>query len=116
MLKLFRQAGIPRRTPPPLPDCAAEDPAHAPNIASPLRNVSYTLRIGAADQSIALEASVAGDVRHVFWFDGSMLIGQTSAHSGSFAWRPATAGAHVLRVIDDHGRSAERDVQVQFSR
>jgi len=45
-----------------------------------------------------------------------MLIGQTSAHSGSFAWRPATAGAHVLRVIDDHGRSAERDVQVQFSR
>ena len=116
MLKLFRQAGIPRRTPPPLPDCAAEDPADAPNIASPLRNVSYTLRIGAVDQSLALEASVAGDVRHVFWFDGSMLIGQTSAHSGSFAWRPATAGAHVLRVIDDHGRSAERDVQVQFLR
>jgi penicillin-binding protein 1C len=116
MLKLFRQAGIPRRTPPPLPDCAAEDPADAPNIASPLRNVSYTLRTSAADQTIALEAGAAADVRSVFWFDGSTLIGQTSANSGPFAWRPSTAGAHFLRVIDDHGRSAERDVQVQFAR
>ena len=116
MLKLFRQAGIPRRLPPALPDCAADDGGDAPMIASPLRNVSYTLRSRASDQTIALEASVAADVRTVFWFDGSTLIGQTSAHAGPFSWRPAGEGAHFLRVIDDHGRSAERDVEVQFAR
>lgn len=116
MLKLFRQAGIPRRLPPALPECAADDAGEAPMIASPLRNVSYTLRGHASDQTIALEASVSADVHTVFWFDGSTLIGQTSAHAGSFAWRPSNEGAHFVRVIDDHGRSAERDVQVQFAR
>ena len=29
MLKLFRQAGMPRRTPPPLPACATDDPTGA---------------------------------------------------------------------------------------
>ena len=43
MLKLFREAGMPRRTPPALP-CTADDSADAPRIASPLRSVSYTLR------------------------------------------------------------------------
>jgi len=116
MLKLFRQAGMPRRTPPALPDCAAEDPMDLPHIASPLRNVSYTLRSTAREQTIALEASVAADVRNLFWFDGSTLIGQMPANSGAFGWRPATPGAHFIRVIDDHGRSAERDVQVQFAK
>jgi penicillin-binding protein 1C len=115
MLKLFRQAGMPRRIPPPLPDCAADDPADAPHFVSPLRNVSYTLRAVPSDQTIALEASVAADVRTVFWFDGSRLIGQSPANSGPFAWRPADAGSHLLRVIDDHGRSAERDLQVQLA-
>jgi penicillin-binding protein 1C len=116
MLKLFRQAGMPRRVPPALPDCVAQDPAEGPRIASPLRNVSYTLRQNTKDQVIALEAGVAADVRHVFWFDGSVLIGQIAVSDGAFAWRPATAGAHLIRVIDDHGRGAERDVQVQFVR
>jgi len=37
MLKLFREAGLPRRVPPALPSCASEDAAEAPRIASPLR-------------------------------------------------------------------------------
>ena len=114
MLKLFRQAGIPRRVPPALPDCSTQDPADAPRIASPLRNVNYTLRRGSKDEVIALEANVAADVRKVFWFDGSALIGQLPVSEGAFAWRPAASGAHLIRVIDDHGRAAERDVHVQF--
>jgi penicillin-binding protein 1C len=62
MLKLFRQAGMPRRTPPPLPPCTTEDPMEAPHIGSPLRNVSYALRRSAPQEVIALEASAAGDV------------------------------------------------------
>jgi len=34
---------------------------------------------------------------------------------GALSWRPATAGVHLIRVVDDHGRSAERDVEVQIS-
>ena len=114
MLKLFREAGMPRRTPPPLPACAAEDTAEAPRIASPLLGVTYTLRPSRPDGVVALEASAAADVQNVFWFDGGALIGKRSVGAGALAWRPTVDGAHLIRVIDDHGRTAERDVQVQI--
>ena len=107
---------MPRRTPPPLPACASEDPSEAPRISSPLRNVSYALRRSAPQESISLEGSTAGDVRHVFWFDGSALIGERSLSDGALAWRPDSAGVHLIRIVDDHGRSAERDVEVEFTR
>jgi len=115
MLKLFREAGMPRRVPPPLPNCASDDSADAPRISSPLRNVSYTLRRAVPDGVITLEASAAADVHSVFWFDGRSLIGKLAISEGALAWRPSTDGAHLIRVIDDHGRVAERDVQVQFA-
>ena len=64
---------------------------------------------------IALDASAAADVQRVFWFDGSALIGVRSVADGALPWRPASAGAHLIRVVDDHGRSAERDVDVRFT-
>lgn len=114
MLRLFRQAGVPRRTPPPLPNCAVEDPGEAPRIASPMRSVSYTLRRSAPQEVIALDASAAADVRNLFWFDGSALIGSRLVAEGAFPWRPAAAGVHLIRIVDDHGRSAERDVEIQI--
>jgi penicillin-binding protein 1C len=115
MLKLFREAGMPRRVPPPLPACAAEDSSETPRVASPLLGVTYTLRRSRPDGVIALEASAAADVQNVFWFDGGALIGKLRAGEGALAWRPTADGAHLIRVIDDHGRTAERDVQVQFA-
>jgi penicillin-binding protein 1C len=115
MMKLFREAGMPRRMPPSLPDCANEDSAEAPRISSPLRNVSYTLRRSTPAQAIALEASAAANVQNVFWFDGTALIGKLAVGGGALGWRPAAEGEHLLRIIDDHGRAAERDVAVQFA-
>jgi penicillin-binding protein 1C len=115
MLKLFREAGMPRRAPPAMPNCASDDSADAPRISSPLRNVSYTLRRSKPDGVIALEASAAADVENVFWFDGRVLIGKLAVSEGALAWRPAGDGVHLVRVIDDHGRAAERDVLVQFA-
>jgi penicillin-binding protein 1C len=114
MLKLFRQAGMPRRSPPAMPNCATEDPLDAPRIASPLRGVSYALRRSAPREEIALEANVAADVRSVFWFDGSALIGVQRIAEGALAWRPTAAGVHLVRIVDDHGRWAERQVDVQI--
>ena len=115
MLKLFREAGMPRRMPPALPACVTGDNTENPRIASPLRGVSYTLHRSREDSVIALEASAAADVQSVFWFDGSALIGKLSVSAGALPWRPASDGAHLIRIIDDHGRTAERDVQVQFA-
>jgi penicillin-binding protein 1C len=116
MLTMFRQAGMPRRTPPPMPSCATEDPLDAPRIGSPLRGVSYTLRRGTPGDDIALEANVAADVRTVFWFDGSALVGIHRVADGPLAWHPISPGVHLVRIVDDRGRSAERDVEVHFTR
>jgi len=116
MLKLFRQGGMPRRTPPPLPRCASEDLMEAPRIASPLRGVSYALRRSADQEVITLDATVAADVRTVFWFDGRALLGTRSVADGALPWRPVNPGMHLIRIVDDHGRSAERDVEVQIGR
>jgi penicillin-binding protein 1C len=112
MLKLFREAGMPRRRPPEMPACAVDDGSDGPRIASPRMGVTYTLRRSRPDEVIALEAGVAADVREVFWFDGASLIGKVKAGAGALAWRPDSDGAHLLRAIDDHGRAVERDVQV----
>jgi penicillin-binding protein 1C len=114
MLKLFRQAGIPRRSPPALPSCATENPLDAPRITSPLRGVSYALRQSLPEQDIALDATIAADVRTVFWFDGSTLIGVHRVADGALPWRPRDAGVHLIRIVDDRGRSAEREVEVQI--
>jgi penicillin-binding protein 1C len=115
MLKLFRQGGMPRRTPPAMPGCSAEDPQEAPRISSPLRSVTYALRRSSTEDVISLDASAAADVQHVYWFDGNALLGRHRVADGAFAWRPASAGVHLLRIVDDHGRAAERDVDVEFA-
>lgn len=114
MLKLFRQAGVPRRVPPTLPACVTSDATSDPRIASPLRSVTYTLR-RSKDDGIALDAESAADVRRLFWFDGGALIGSYAASDGASSWRPTAPGLHVVRVVDDHGRTAERDVDVRFT-
>src|ERR1700733_2588233 len=88
MLKLFREAGMPRRVPPVLPACAAEDTTEPPRIASPLRGGSYNLQLSKPETVIPLEAGAAADARNVFWFDGAALIGKLPA-GGAFPWRPA---------------------------
>src|SRR5581483_3483800 len=116
MLRLFRQAGMPRRTPPPMPDCASTDALDPPQITSPVRNVTYAVGARAPGDTIALDATTAADVRTVFWFDGGAFLGQHAVADGAVPWRPAAPGIHLIRVVDDHGRSAERDVEVRLTR
>jgi penicillin-binding protein 1C len=115
MMKLFREAGMPRRKAPALPDCAVEIDADIPKIATPLRGVTYTLRRKFRAQTIPLEASTGADVDSIFWFDGAALIAKTTATHGALPWTPASDGIHLIRVIDDHGRAAERDVNIRFT-
>jgi penicillin-binding protein 1C len=85
-------------------------------VASPLRNVAYTLRHSTPQETIALDVHAVGDVQQVFWFDGGALIGARRVTDGALPWRPSTPGMHLIRIVDDHGRSADRDVEVRFTR
>jgi penicillin-binding protein 1C len=98
-----------------MPECAAsEDSAETPRITAPRLGVTYTLRRSRPANTIGLEANAAADVRTVFWFDGDSLIGKSTLGSGGMPWRPQAEGAQLIRAIDDHGRSAEREIQVQY--
>ena len=116
MMKLFREAGMPRRKAPAIPDCAVADASGTPKIATPQRGVTYTLRHKAGADTIPLEASTEADVESVFWFDGAVLIGKSAVTHGAIPWTPVAEGMHLIRVIDDHGRTAERDVTIRVRR
>jgi penicillin-binding protein 1C len=49
MLRLFREAGMPRRVAPPVADCGAKfnggNDSDGPRIVSPVRGLAYTVRI-----------------------------------------------------------------------
>ncbi len=116
MMRLFREAGMPRRAP-PAASCAdaggiASDEADVPHITSPLLSVTYTLRLSRPLESISLQATHGADAKKLYWFSDKAYLG--SIASGSLAWRPDNAGWHSLTVVDDKGRSASRDVQVEI--
>lgn len=113
LARVFRQAGIPRRSPPSIPDCAAgADQGQAPQITSPVRGVTYTRRASrAGEERIAFSATVDASAHVVFWFVDDNFVGTTLAGE-QFFWRPAAAGEYALRVVDDHGRVDMRSLRV----
>lgn len=119
LLRLFRVAGLPRRTPPPyVPGCKLAQVGSqgtAPHITSPLRGVTYTIRPG-IDQhdTIGLLATTDADVHDVFWFANDKLLGKSRANV-PLLWRPQ-AGQYLVRVVDEQGRADSRQVLVRVSR
>ena len=115
MLRLFREAGMPRRVPPTLPDKCSQSSNlvldDKPQITSPLRGVSYTIRLS-KPETIALKASHGGQGT-IYWFANNSFIAKSEAGSG-FAWSPQKAGHYLLRAVDDAGQSDSRDVMVEF--
>jgi penicillin-binding protein 1C len=116
--KLFRDAGLPRRTPPAfMPQCGdsnarTENIGSPPKITSPLRGVTYALRENQhTEDSVNLRATTDADTNEVFWFADQTFIGRAKAGAG-FAWRPNAAGSYLLRAVDDHGRADSRELRV----
>lgn len=110
MQKLFRQAGLPRRSP---PKCQQGFQTQAPDITSPLRHVAYQLRTSQPETTIPLQAKAAAQVRTLFWFDDNRYIGSSDPQV-ALAYRPADAGIHNIRVVDDQGQVAEREMLVDW--
>ncbi|MEH6421660.1 penicillin-binding protein 1C [Pseudomonas sp. CGJS7] len=114
LAQVFAQAGIPRRRPPSGHDCGGAQDwlGSAPSITSPYRATRYTMRLSHPDQvSLNLAATVDADVSKLYWFVGNTFIG--SADPGkALAWTPDRTGQFRLSVVDDRGRSDEREIEV----
>jgi penicillin-binding protein 1C len=115
LLALFRRAGIPRRVPPPF------DPNEdlnllstsgiPPEIVSPLQGTQYMLQPGTKYfTQLPLLANVDADVQEVYWFIDEKYIGKI--HPDKIQYWSLAPGKFVLGVVDDHGRSDTRVINV----
>jgi penicillin-binding protein 1C len=115
LLKLFKQAGIGRRVPPPLhPQCRRE--AHGdigPKIISPKKDIVYQLRTKGSDSKmIPLIAVADGNVTKISWYIDSQLLGHSRSQD-PLLWK-AQPGQHLVRVIDEFGRSDLRSIDIKW--
>ena len=114
MLRLFREAGMPRRVPLTLPLGCNNTPqtfADSPQITSPLKGVTYTIRLN-KPEAIALRANRDGQGA-IYWFADTSFIAKSEA-GNAVAWTSQKAGHYVLRAVDDAGQSDSREVNVEF--
>ena len=128
MQHLFAQAGLPRSAVTD-PDCSeaaktprtpktdigienSANPAGAPVITSPLRGVTYSVRMSRATP-ISLRAEAAAGVRQLYWFADDALIGKATPGE-SLAWYPPAPRTYLLRVVDDAGRAESREVNIEL--
>ena len=116
MLRLFREAGMPRRVAPPAAECGGEaggsDESQGPRIVSPVRGLVYTVRLSRS-APLSLRADAAAGTLAVYWFAGNAYLGR-AAFGESLAWLPPQAGRYSLRAVDDRGIADTRELQVDF--
>jgi penicillin-binding protein 1C len=115
LLKLFRQAGMPRRLPPGGGDACSLDArashGNPPQITSPENGIDYAVRMSAlGTQTLPLAAVTDADVHALYWFLDEHLVGTSGVREPLF-WR-AQPGSYVVRVVDDQGRSDARELKV----
>ncbi len=117
--RIFRQAGIALKTPPPFEsDCDLDTQSlsgSSPTIQSPVSGLQYRLRSETLKkEKIPFSAVADADVRQLFWFVDDRFVGSCKAGE-TFFWQPAS-GHFTVRVVDDHGRADHRDLRVGMVR
>jgi penicillin-binding protein 1C len=120
MQRLFREAGMPRRQPPVLPDCGGvandgmgDATGDGPTIASPNKSTTYTVRLS-KPAPLALRANSLASQDTLFWFANGGLVGK-GRPAEAVAWTPAAPGHFQLRVVDQTGRFDTREVDIEFA-
>ncbi len=117
LLKIFKEAGIQRRVPPPYDaNCSLISyTGVSPQITSPELQLSYVMRADLAEKiSIPFTAVTDADVNTLYWFMNDSYLGK-SERDKAYLWQ-AKPGKFVVRVVDDHGRSDARDVLIKVER
>lgn len=119
LARVFAQAGMPRRRPPPTPACATDHAADSvdarPRITSPLRGAAYTRRRDRDGQYVAFNATTDAVARAVFWFVDDAYVGR-SGPGETLSWPIGAPGTHRVRAVDDRGRSDSRELRIVAER
>ena len=113
MLRLFKQAGIKRREAPAFEaGCQTTAGTYlSPQIGSPSAATRYVINHQTARSTqIPLTAVTDGDVKTLYWFVNNQFLG-SSQRDKALIWQ-AKAGQYMLRVVDDHGQAAIRQVNI----
>ncbi|MGQ3887598.1 penicillin-binding protein 1C [Legionella sp. CNM-1927-20] len=114
LLAIFKQAGISRRTPPRYePDCALTSTnSLKPQITSPQMDLHYIFRIGSLQKTvIPFSAVTDADIKTLYWFINDSFLTKTRSDETYF-WQ-ARPGNFVVRVVDDHGFSDARNIEIK---
>ena len=127
-LAQFQRAGLPRPkaplwlVPPLLTQPTVQEGSHSapsipaasnapPRIVSPQPALRYVLRLqDPSKNAIPLDADVAPGNRQIYWFAGNRFLG-TSEPAHPLLWHP-TPGVWTLQAIDEEGRAARTQIQV----
>jgi penicillin-binding protein 1C len=111
LLKLFRSAGLARKTPPALdPQCRTFlSGGMPPQISSPSRGITYSVSAGGGTE-IPFTAVTDADSRKIYWFVDDQLVG-TSLSGESLMWK-ARGGSFLVRAIDQQGRAVAEELKV----
>ena len=117
LVRLFKQAGIVKRQPPPyLDSCLINDTStqgSAPTITSPSNLISYTIRASKLKQeSLPFSAITDTDSRILYWFVDNSFVGKVERDT-PFFWHPQV-GEFDVRVVDNLGRSASVSMRVKL--
>ncbi len=114
LLKLFRKAGIPRRTPPPYMAGCEPRPVSGhhvkPKITSPRAGVEYAITLGRPDLRLPLTVTTDSEVKSVYWFSNETYLGKSDGRQ-PLQWEPKP-GVFTLRAVDDSGSSDSRTIRV----
>lgn len=110
LLALFKQAGLPRRSPPPWAKDTVTQSGQPPRILSPRSGITYSVALSSSDTAIPLLAGTDADAKLVYWFADAGFLG-SSAPNEPLSWQ-APPGSHQLTATDDRGRSASLPVTV----
>jgi penicillin-binding protein 1C len=113
VLRLFVEAGIPRRPPPQAAACPGSAAAgEAPRISSPRTHVTYTVRAArVGSETVPLIATADGGARRIYWFKDDAYLGESSPDL-PLAFAPQSSGVFMLRAVDDAGRADSRELRV----
>jgi len=118
LLRIFKQAGVQRRTPPAYDaSCLAMQNGNSginPQITSPQTETQYIIQANAPKNTIIpLSAVSDGDVSTLYWFINEIYIGK-SRRDQAFLWQ-AKPGKFVVRVVDELGRGDATDLEVHVN-
>jgi penicillin-binding protein 1C len=120
LLKIFRKAGVPRKTPPIFDPCQNQEKFNqltkvnegfAPKIISPMSETEYLMSAGETMfNNLPLKATVDADVDEIYWFVDEQFVGRSYPQETQF-WS-LQPGIFQIGVVDDKGRSNSRKVKI----